>query len=81
MNKAIVEKKQTTSYLQDKYDNLPSYMTNCEYDIAKFILEWQNVVTLLEAHGVVLTDKFKILWRAFELCKDAYFVEYMGRKQ
>ena len=30
---------------------------------------------------MVLTDKFKILWRAFELCKDAYFVEYMGCKQ
>ena len=36
---------------------------------------------LLEAPGVVLTDKFKILWRAFEIYKDAYFVKYMGRKQ
>ena len=81
MNKAIVDNKQTARYLQDKYDNLPSYMTTCDSDIAKFILEWRNVVTLLEARGVVLTDKFKILWRAFELCKDAYFVEYMGLKK
>ena len=36
---------------------------------------------LLEARGVVLTDKFKILWHAFEICKDAYFFDYMGRKQ
>ena len=36
---------------------------------------------LLEARGVVLTDTFNILWRAFEICKDAYFFEYMGRKQ
>ena len=39
------------------------------------------MVSLLEACGVVLTDTFKILWRAFELCKDAYFVDYMGQKQ
>ena len=56
-------------------------MTTCDSNIAKFILEWRNVVSLLEARGVVLTDKFKMLWRAFELCKDAYFVEYMGRNQ
>ena len=56
-------------------------MTTCDSDIATFILEWQNIVSLLEACGVVLTDKFNIIWRAFELCKDAYFVEYMGRKQ
>ena len=36
---------------------------------------------LLEALGVVLTEKFKIMWHAFELFKDAYFVKYMGRKQ
>ena len=36
---------------------------------------------LLEALGVVLMDKFKIMWHAFELFKDAYFVNYMGRKQ
>ena len=81
MNKEIVGNKQTTCYLQDQYGNLPSYMTTCDSDISKFILEWQNVVSLLEACGVVLTDKFKIMWRAFELCKDAYFVEYTGRKQ
>ena len=40
-----------------------------------------NIVSLLEARIVVLTDKFKILWRAFELCKDTYFVEYMVRKK
>ena len=56
-------------------------MTTCDCDIAKFILEWRNVVSLLEARGVVLTDKFKSLWRAFKLCKDEYVVNYMGRKQ
>ena len=81
MNKDIVENKQTTQYLQDNNDNLLSYMTNCDSDIAKFILEWHNLVSLLEARGVVLTDNLKILWHAFELCKDAYFVEYMGRKK
>ena len=70
MNKAIVDNNQTTRYLQDQYDNLLSYMTTCDSDISKFILDWRNVVSLLEARGVVLTDKFKILWRAFELCKD-----------
>jgi hypothetical protein len=81
MNKAIVDNKQTTRHLQDQYDALPQYMTTCDSDIAKFILEWRNVVSLLEARGVVLADKFKILWRSFELCKDAYFVDYMARKQ
>ena len=38
-------------------------------------------MSLLEAHGLVLIDKFKIIWRAFELCKDAYFVDYMERKE
>ena len=80
-NKAIVDNKHKTRYLQYQYDNLPSYMTTCDSDIAKFILEWRNVVILLEARGMALTDKFKILLRAFELCKDAYFVEYMGQKQ
>ena len=81
MNKAIVENKQTTGFFLDQYDNLPSYMTTCDPKIAKFTLEWKNVVSLLEARGVVLTDKFKITWRAFELCKGAYFVKYMGFKQ
>ena len=54
MNKAIFDNKQTTWYLQDHYDNLPSYMTTCDFDIAKFILEWRNLVRLLEARGVVL---------------------------
>ena len=70
MNKDIVDNKQTTWYLQDQYKNIPSYMTTCDSDIAKFILEWRSIVILLEGRGVVLTDKFKILWRAFELCKD-----------
>ena len=64
MNKAILKNKKTTRYLQDQYDNLMSYMNTCDSDIAKFILEWQNVVSLLEARGVVLIDKFKILWGA-----------------
>ena len=38
-------------------------------------------MSLLESHGVVLIDKFKIMWHAFELFKDAYFVECMGRNQ
>ena len=53
-NKAIFENKQTTPYLQDHYDNLPSYMTTCDSGIAKSILEWRNLVRLLEAHSVVL---------------------------
>ena len=56
-------------------------MTTCDSDIVKFILEWKNLVSLLEACGVVLTDKFKILWRAFEICRDTYFVKYMGLKK
>ena len=56
-------------------------MTTCDSDIAKFILEWRNMVSLIEARCVVLTDKLKIMWRAFDLCKDAYFVDYMGRKK
>ena len=39
-NKAIVDNKHKTRYLQYQYDNLPSYMTTCDSDIAKFILEW-----------------------------------------
>ena len=46
-------------------------MTNCDSDIAKFILEWRNVVSLLEYRDVVLTYRFKTLWRIFEICKDA----------
>ena len=61
MNKAIVDNKQTTRYVQDQYENLPSYMTTCDSGIATFILEWRNVVSLLEVRGVLLTDKFKIL--------------------
>ena len=56
-------------------------MTTCNSDIAKFILEWRNVVSLLEDRGVLITDKFKILRRAFELYRDTYFVEYTGYKQ
>ena len=67
MNKAIVENKHKTIYLQDQYDNLPSYMTTCDSDVAKFVLEWRNVVSLLEARDMVLTDKIKIIWQAFEL--------------
>ena len=81
MNKAIIINTHMTRYLQDKYDNLPSYMTSCYSGIAKFILEWRNLVSFLEAHGLVITNKFNILWRAFELCKDVYFVEYMGHNQ
>ena len=46
-------------------------MTIYDSNIAKFILEWGNVVILLEARGVVLTDKSKIPSRAFEICKKA----------
>ena len=38
-------------------------------------------MSLLEACSVVLAYEFKIMWRAFELWKDAYSVEYMGHKQ
>ena len=50
-------------------------MTTCDSDIAKFILEWQKLVSLLEARRMVLTDKFKILSRAYDLCNNAYFVK------
>ena len=49
MNKAVVKNKQTNRSLHYQYDNLPSYMTTCDCDIAKFILEWRNVVSLLGA--------------------------------
>ena len=81
MNKAIVNNKQTTRYLQNQYDNLMSYMTTCDSDITNFIQEWRNVVSLLEDRGVLITDKFKILRRAFELYRDTYFVENTGYKQ
>ena len=74
MNKSIFYNKQTTRYLHDQYNNLPPYMITCDSDVAKFILEWRNVVSLLEARGVVLTNNFKILWRTLELCKDLYFI-------
>ena len=48
-NTDIVNSKQTTRYLQDQYNNIPSYMTTCDSYIAKFILEWRNVVSLLGA--------------------------------
>ena len=70
MNKAIVDNKHTTWYLQDQYDNLLSYMTTCDSDIANFVMEWRNAVSLLEAHGVILTDKFKTMWCVFEIFKD-----------
>ena len=38
MKKALVENKQTTRYLNDQYNNLLSYMTTCDSNIAKFIL-------------------------------------------
>ena len=81
MNKATSDNKKTTRYLQDQYDNLPSYMTTCDFDITKFILERRKIVSLLEARVVVLTDKFKMMWHDFEICKDAYSVKYMGRKK
>ena len=56
-------------------------MTACDSDISKFILEWRNIVRILEAYDMVLKDKFKIMWHAFEICKDTYFVEYMGHKK
>ena len=46
MNKAIVDNKQTTRYLQDQYENLPSYMITCDSDIANFILEAHHVSPL-----------------------------------
>ena len=39
MNKAIFDNKQTTRYLKDQYDNIPSCMTTCDSDITKLILE------------------------------------------
>ena len=56
-------------------------MITCDSNIVKFILEWSNVVLLLEARDVVLADRFKIVWRTLEICKGAYFVEYMGCNQ
>ena len=51
MNKAIADNKQTTSYLEDQYDNILSYMTTCDSDIAKFILE-SNTLTHRTHQGV-----------------------------
>ena len=48
-------------------------MTTCDSGIAKFILEWRNVVSLLEARGVVITDKLKILWRALRCARTHTF--------
>ena len=81
MNKTIFNNKHTTPTLQYWYENLPSYVTTCESGIEKFILELRNVVSLLESRGVVLTDKFKIIWHAFELYRGAFFVSCIGRKQ
>ena len=81
MNKTIVDNKQTTRYLQDEFDNLPSNMTSCDSNIPEFILQFRNITSLLEARGTVLPDKFKVLWRGFELCKDENFRDYMARKQ
>ena len=50
-------------------------MTTCDSDITKFILEWKNVVSLLESHIIGLTDKFEILLRTFDMCKDSYCFE------
>ena len=34
--KDISNNKKTTRYLQDQYENLPSYMATCDYNIKKF---------------------------------------------
>ena len=47
----------------------------------RFILQFRNITSLLKARGTVLPDKFKVLWRGFELCKDENFRDYMARKQ
>ena len=56
-------------------------MTSCDSNIPEFILQFRNITSLLEARGTVLPDKFKVLWRGFELCKDDNFRDYMARKQ
>ena len=40
MNKTIFDNNQTTRYLQYQYKNLPLFITTCDSDITKFILEW-----------------------------------------
>ena len=69
-DKYIFDNKQTNRYLQNQYNNIPWYMTTFDSDIAKFILEWHSIVILLEACGMVLTDRIKIMWRTFEIYKD-----------
>jgi hypothetical protein len=80
MNKTIVDNKQTTRYLQDEFDNMPSNITSCKSKIPEFTLQFRNITSLLEARGTVLPDKFKVLWRGFDLCKDENFRDYMTRK-
>ena len=81
MNKAVIDNKKTTRHLQDRYDSLPQFMTSCDSIIPEFILEWREVVALLEARGEAINDKFKVLWRAFELVKDENVRQYMVCKQ
>ena len=76
-----MDNKQTTRYLQDGFENMSSKMTSCDSNIPEFILKFCNITSLLEARGTVITDKFKVLWRGFDLCKGDNFRDYMARKQ
>ena len=61
INKTIVDNKKPTRYLQDDFDDMPSNMTSCDSNIPKFILQFLNTTSLLEARGTMLPDKFKVM--------------------
>ena len=56
-------------------------MVECDSDLTKFHLEFNEIKGLLTGHGKEDLNFIKVLWCSYNVCKDVEFREYMKRKK
>ena len=81
INRTIVDNHHTTTYLEDRLEALPHFMTEIDSDITKLHQEYNEVTSLLAGRGKTGIDGLKFLFRAYAVCKDPEFRDYMKRKK
>ena len=81
ISKTIVDNHHTTQHLEDRLEALPQFFVAHDSDVPKLHMEYREVTALLTGRGKTDYDGLKYLFRAYALCKDKEFRDYIKRKK
>ena len=81
VKEAHIDTNATLTRIRNEISNLDEYMIKIEYDVSKFNLHVQELMSQLSSRGAESNELLNNLFKAYSVCNDENFVRYIESRQ